>query len=118
MKAFTDIEQSKKLAEILPIESADMCWELDKNCSIEAYNLVPLIRYSTKERKELFEKDKELIPCWSLAALLDVIPFVTIVKDEDGWYGECENGTVSSWNIELVDTCVDMILQLKEKNLI
>ena len=24
MKAFTDIEQSKKLAEILPIESSDM----------------------------------------------------------------------------------------------
>ncbi len=35
MKAFTDVEQSKKLAEILPIESADMyfndnepCWSL------------------------------------------------------------------------------------------
>ena len=27
MKAFTDIEQSKKLAEILPTESADQTWE-------------------------------------------------------------------------------------------
>ena len=27
MKACTDIEQSKKLAEILPIESADMMWD-------------------------------------------------------------------------------------------
>ena len=26
MKAYTDIEQSKKLAEILPTESADMKW--------------------------------------------------------------------------------------------
>ena len=26
MKAYTDVEQSKKLAEILPIESADLWW--------------------------------------------------------------------------------------------
>ena len=27
MKNYTDINQSKKLAEILPLESADMTWE-------------------------------------------------------------------------------------------
>ena len=27
MKSYTDLEQSKKLAEILPVESADMTWE-------------------------------------------------------------------------------------------
>ena len=26
IKSFTDLEQSKKLAEILPLETADMCW--------------------------------------------------------------------------------------------
>ena len=26
IKAFSDLEQSKKLAEILPLESADMCY--------------------------------------------------------------------------------------------
>lgn len=26
MKGYTDLEQSKKLAEFLPLESADMCW--------------------------------------------------------------------------------------------
>lgn len=26
MKSYTDLSQSKKLAEILPLESADMCW--------------------------------------------------------------------------------------------
>lgn len=30
MKAYTDIEQSKKLAEILPIETADAWWADDK----------------------------------------------------------------------------------------
>ena len=31
MKSYTDLEQSKKLAEILPIESADMSytWDFD-----------------------------------------------------------------------------------------
>ena len=28
MKSFTDIEESKKLAEILPLDSADMCYPL------------------------------------------------------------------------------------------
>lgn len=28
MKAYTDIEQSKKLSKILPIESADMCYRI------------------------------------------------------------------------------------------
>lgn len=27
MKAYTDLEQSRKLAEILPLESADMHWQ-------------------------------------------------------------------------------------------
>lgn len=29
IKSYTDIEQSKKLAEILPTESADMCYGID-----------------------------------------------------------------------------------------
>lgn len=35
MKAYTDIEQSKKLAEILPIESADMYYfrQIDNDCN-------------------------------------------------------------------------------------
>ena len=28
IKSYTDIEQSRKLAEILPIESSDMYWDL------------------------------------------------------------------------------------------
>ena len=28
IKSFTDIPQSKKLAEFLPLKTADMCWYL------------------------------------------------------------------------------------------
>ena len=31
MKSYTNLEQSEKLAEILPIESADMCYPYDRH---------------------------------------------------------------------------------------
>ena len=105
MKSHTDLPQSKKLAEFLPIESSDMFYTLiDQGLYLEV--------------KQGIEPSKDDIPCWSLAALLNIIPFVTIMKDEEGWYGECENGTVTSWNIELVDACVKMIEELHKQNLI
>ena len=67
MKSYTDKKQSKKLAEILPLESADMCYPLP--CE---------------------EGDKPLLeeggfgstPCWSLSALLNVLE--SEIYDEDG----------------------------------
>ena len=60
-KICTDIEQSKKLIELgIDMNTADMCWELDRNClGVEAYNLLPLIRYGINEKSELL-KDKNL----------------------------------------------------------
>lgn len=128
MKAFTDIEQSNKLADILPFESADMCWELDKDCSIEAYNLVPLLRYNANERKELFGKDKKLIPCWSLSALLQLFPH----DDTHGvelnnycgandrvWFIRGNYGfTFIRIKDEPIDGLVELIFKLYEQNLI
>ena len=57
IKSYTDIEQSKKLAEILPLESADFCFVNDGTAiKIDAnpYNV----------RKHMW-KDVQLIPCWS-----------------------------------------------------
>ena len=67
MRSYTDIEQSKRLAEILPIESADMRYH-----TISQYNLYPCdeIVYTID-----FSKPSGIdIPCWSLAALLSVLP--------------------------------------------
>ena len=61
LKVYTDIQQSKKLAEILPIESADnYSWHderyyvVNKDCPYS---------YSLKAK----------IPCWSLSALLNLL---------------------------------------------
>lgn len=105
MKAFTDIEQSKKLAEILPVESADMCFS-----------------------------DNE--PCYSLAALLDQLEDVICDEDGNEWElvlkkenvqydiyylnicGEQDNIELDRFYDDLVDCCYEMILKLKEKDLI
>ena len=72
MKAYTDIEQSKELAEILPLESADMCYDLgydDVKASINCENFTAY--YTADEYPEF--KDR-FIPAWSVGALLDFLP--------------------------------------------
>ena len=63
MKGYTDLEQSKKLAEFLPLESADMYYS--KHDTIHANTL-----YGSCDRQ--YFHIREQIPCWSLAALLGV----------------------------------------------
>ena len=69
MKAYTDLEQSKILAKILPIESADMRY------SPLGDNMHPWIWTDTFI-------EKNAVPCWSLAALLEQIP--SDIKTKDG----------------------------------
>ena len=61
MKSYTDIEQSKKLAEILPFESADMYYGYKKDKP-------EYLPYSDTEVVGL------CFPCWSLSALLALMP--------------------------------------------
>ena len=74
----TNIEQSKKLLELgLSPDTADMFWEVDENCiSVMAYNLNPGVRYTKQELITLFQKRKDVIPSWSIAAFLKLMPNV------------------------------------------
>ena len=127
MKSYTDIEQSKKLVEILPIESADMAW---CNNSIKEINYTDKYSanlYTVKKMKDAFDKalvgwDKywELIPCWSLTALLNELPNGSdIVKEETDTENEkymCTVGInddiISTFADNPVDVCVEMIEKL------
>ena len=120
MKSYTDLEQSKKLAEILPIESADMSW-VSNGLGKPFARTIPI-----KGDPE------ELCGCWSLTALLGVIPYnVTfnravyrfeLVKYSDHWECYHENfGMVSTEIFKAdnpVDACVAMIEKLHELNLL
>ena len=67
MKGFTDINQSKQLAEFLPLESADTIWDLTNPD-------LPTIRAIPYEDSDYSNKYLNIIPCWGLAALLGVLP--------------------------------------------
>ena len=130
IKSYTDIEQSKKLAEILPIESADMWWLYitAQGKYIAMMHEEPDPHYLA--RMESYGIKDAAIRCWSLAALLDVLPLgIDTHKQTDGYkiyyYVELymkrmeEDIYLSTERHEnLVDACYDMILRLKELNLL
>lgn len=109
MKSYTDLEQGKKLAEILPRESADTIY------SPLGDNMHPWVWTDT-----FIEKDTVL--CWSLAALLDVLDYPQLSKDKIGrgkvgWMvsvypNDCRYD--SCWHDNPVDACVEMIIKLHE----
>ena len=108
MKSYTDLEQSKKLAEILPVESADM-W----------YSVVDDETFVCLER----HYEYELIPCWSLAALLDVLSYPSLHKTYRAWRCDTynEEGDVQQIGEDRdnpIDACYEMILKLHEQKLI
>jgi len=119
-KAYTDIQQGRKLAEILPIESADMSyfyrhWEIDINYAIgDKENL------SFSFNKERYEKHKDsseyyYLPCWSLAALMNVIKGKLCHYNDERYYcqliEEAEDFPIYSTSEydNPIDCCVEMI---------
>ena len=54
MKAYTDLKQSKKLTEILPLETADMCWT--NHCYGIIRSSMTISAKSIYEYKKLLER--------------------------------------------------------------
>lgn len=111
-KAFTSLEQSKKLTEILPLESADMYWWHNGQ------------RYyvETKEHNDFQKSD---IPCWSLAALLNLCPTIngkqpilTRGKLTRLWYCYYEDEMDTQTYDNPVDAVFEMIQLLHEQKLL
>jgi hypothetical protein len=127
MKSFTNLEQSKKLAEILPLESADMEYMFLKKDGSKVSN-VPFVKDGFEEHECCYI----FISCWSLAALIDILPqsiefkgdnyYLRFMKD----YVEYANDEVSltgvflwtTGNGNLVDACVEMIEKLHKQKLL
>ena len=109
-KICTGILQSKKLAEILPLESADMYYS---NHSLENYySPIPIIgKYSAMHNQ---------IPCWSISALLEIIRNngrYELQMFEGGYYFEA-NGFMTESYFNPVDICYEFILKLHELNML
>ena len=125
MKSYTDLEQSKKLAEILPPESADLEYMfLKKDNSMVTE--IPFFKYESTDPDYYYN----YVPAWSLAALISMLPkyikyngnkyYLRFIKD----YVEYINNDVSNsgryllyatGNEFLVDACYEMILKLNKE---
>ena len=114
VRGYTTIEQSRKLAEILPLESADMYH------FINDYNSDTVRIGYDKTVAEFYSKTQfEYIPCWSLAALLGVLPNENmLVKTIDGEYYYLAKDVMTKHYDNPVDACVAMIEKLYELNLL
>lgn len=125
MKSYTDIEQSRKLAEILPIESADMWWLYitSQGKRIAMMHEEPDPHYLA--RMESYGVKDAAIRCWSLAALLEVIRKAIgyTVYGANNVHISCELGD-KPWEMETkaydneVDASYEMILKLNELKLL
>lgn len=75
IKAYTDLEQSRKLAEILPLESADMFWQSNLNSSDRQYllDMGKEEHFNIEMNFDHYEIGDYDIPAWSLTALIDII---------------------------------------------
>lgn len=128
MKAYTDLEQSKKLAKILSIESADMYYHYNEY--EEKHYPKVFLDYQTAEiRQEMLEL-KSNDPCWSLAALYDILPkFIgdygkCLYYDVGGYYcGYMDDGnfmlTIQETKADNpVDACYEMIIKLHKRKML
>ena len=117
IKAYTDTNQSKKLAEFLPPESADMWW---REVSHGFYHI------ESETPKGWYDVPPEGIPCWSLSALLEVIRVeCRMEKTPLDQSGEFTYSMVDDYNNirtfecgNPIDACVEMIIKLNEQKLL
>lgn len=142
IKSYTDIEQSKKLTEILPLESADMTllhkepYETSdsKFDGLHEVLCIQFIKYDKPTYRKKY-RNISYFPCWSLAALLSLIPqelfdgeyIINITEGCDNkWiitYDHYKNRNHSYYGLSTgadnpVDACYEIILKLNELNLL
>ena len=100
MKSYTDLEQSKKLSETLPIESADMFYR-DNGIDV----------------KLMWEHNAQKVtnPCWSLTALLAQMPCSELVSSNDNRYRVFWKNRYSDWHENAVDSCVELFERVRKE---
>lgn len=120
VKSYTDLPQSQRLSKILHPVTADMWYRDGCGLMIPELGIIPRSHTNTE------------FPCWSLAALIKVLPrsveykgdtyYLGLLKD----YVEYANNKISltgiflhtTGNDNLVDACVEIIEKLHEQKLL
>lgn len=133
MKSYADLEQSKKLAEILPLESADNV--IVSIGDREGVKTITMPKETFNILMTPFTDIRNVTPCWSLAVLLNIIPqeifngeyIINITEGCDNrWaltYDHFENRNHSYYSLSigadnLIDACYELILKLNKLNML
>jgi hypothetical protein len=127
IKSFTDLEQSKILEKILPPESADSV--IVTFGTREGTETVVMPNKTLDIISDPFSDIRETVHCWSLAALLDILP--DSIYDNTYEYSQLEFSKksvayhdlndgikIGSLKDNLIDACVAMIIKLHEQKLL
>lgn len=117
IKSFTDLEQSKQLAEILPLESADCFWDYDE---MQKFHRISWFEDGYNKNSQL-SFNKNNVCAWSLAALLNVLPYPILCKKSDNTWGVdlwVDNKFYCTYASYKIDACYEMIIKLHELNLL
>lgn len=122
MKSYTDLEQSKRLSDILPHESADMRFCFSHTLGGRIIGHYPMIGR---------EPSLGTIPCWSLTALIELLPNKIVVNNENYFLNftkkNVEYRGIVTWDGQkcistkaenLLDACYNMIVKLKKDNIL
>jgi hypothetical protein len=118
IKSYSDLQQSKKLAEFLPLESADMWWNF---YSVTTDNTTPQIIHLDTPWVGNFNLDNKSdnVPCWSLTALFNATPQIKIRGSKKiGYIVYYNKNIASNRSFDIIDACYEMILKLHELNLL
>ena len=129
MKGYTDLEQSKVLAKILSSKSADMEYLTIKKTG-SFVGTVPFVKDDSEVENSAYSHTYNRIACWSLAALLSVLP---TLDDRNAEF--CKDIRYDKWHIyyhgtatlsvtdterydNLIDAAYEMIMKLHELKLL
>lgn len=108
IKSYTDLEQSRKLAEILPLESADMVYSYSIDLEGDEHYDIDF-----RNRQPLFEHD---ICAYSLAALFGVLPerYTELIKEGGAYRIVIKDSYMTCLFDNPIDACYEIILKLYE----
>lgn len=129
MKGYTDLEQSKVLAKILSSKSADMEYLTIKETG-SFMGTVPFVKDDSEIEDSAYSHTYNRIACWSLAALLSVLP---TLDDRNAEF--CKDIRYDKWHIyyhgtatlsvidterydNLIDAAYEMIIKLNKLKLL
>ena len=123
IRSYTTIEQSRKLAETLPLESADQSY-IRVSIAGDNFNIPEEMQYKHNGDTPFIFCNGVGIPCWSLAALIKVLPSIEGFKpvidlDINQLRYEGKYRDELCFDSEnLIDACYEMIIKLHELNLL